>query len=518
MAKKQFNAGKYNNHHKKNLANRAAKIKKLFDDVTTQVALIGGRTGFNDPEEEFHWKDYPAAEKAVNKLLEGLTADIEAEIRKGDEQAWELSNAKNDAMLESIEVAGIATKTKAVQWQQRNIDALHDFMDRTTAGMNLSQRVWNLGQQAKAELELALEIGLVDGKSAAELSRDIRRHLLHPDKLFRRVRDKDTGALRLSKAAAAFHPGRGVYRSSYKNALRMTATENNMAYRTADHTRWQQIPFVIGIEIHTSDNHPVPDICDELKGVYPKDFKFIGFHPWCRCYVTTKLADKDDFQKYQELDDTEKGRFKFKGSIEEPPQEFKKWIADNEQRIVTGSSIPYFVKDNGKYLGDIGHEARLRVSTSELQEMKNRGYKDCKLDPKTCAMTATNPDHNIDKKRGWYETKVQEVGYNEGHRVILEAERHDRYCVRSTDGTWDYMPMEIATSESGTANNIRDKLKHCASKPETEVAVVFIPDGVDTSNIKAGLQKYKGLKNTTQWKEFKKIVFLGEHGIISIEK
>ena len=30
------------------------------------------------------------------------------------------------------------------------------------------------------------------------------------------------------KAAQAFHPGHGVYRSSYKNALRLAATETNM--------------------------------------------------------------------------------------------------------------------------------------------------------------------------------------------------------------------------------------------------------------------------------------------------
>ena len=59
------------------------------------------------------------------------------------------------------------------------------------------------------------------------LSRDVRRYLRNPDKLFRRVRDKH-GNLRLSKAAKAYHPGRGVYRSSYRNALRLTATENNM--------------------------------------------------------------------------------------------------------------------------------------------------------------------------------------------------------------------------------------------------------------------------------------------------
>ena len=114
-----------------------------------------------------------------------------------------------------------------------------------------------------------------------------------------RVRDKH-GNLRLSKAAKAYHPGRGVYRSSYRNALRLTATENNMAYRTADHLRWQQQPFVVGIEIKLSNNHTCKgvigrfvDICDDRAGVYPKDFKFVGWHPHCRCYCVPKQARRN---------------------------------------------------------------------------------------------------------------------------------------------------------------------------------------------------------------------------------
>ncbi|EJW89679.1 hypothetical protein EVA_22214, partial [gut metagenome] len=74
--------------------------------------------------------------------------------------------------------------------------------------------------------------------------------------------------------AAQFHPGRGVYRSSYMNARRLAATETNIAYRTADHLRWQDFDFVVGIRIVLSNNHTClgsdgkphkfTDICDEL--------------------------------------------------------------------------------------------------------------------------------------------------------------------------------------------------------------------------------------------------------------
>ena len=76
----------------------------------------------------------------------------------------------------------------------------------------------------------------------------------------------------------------------------MTATENNMAYRTADHEAWGELDFVIGQHIQLSNNHtiknskgirvPFHDICDEMEGNYPKDFKFTGWHPFCRCFAT----------------------------------------------------------------------------------------------------------------------------------------------------------------------------------------------------------------------------------------
>ena len=154
--------------------------------------------------------------------------------------------------------------------------------------MSLSDRVWRYTDQFKTEIEMGIDCGLRDGLDAAQMARRLKQYLQHPDKLFRRVRDEH-GNLQLSKAAAAFHPGRGVYRSSYKNARRLAATETNIAYRTADHVRWQQLDFIVGIEIHLSNNHtcrgrdgkpkPLYDICNELKGKYPKDFKFTGWHP-----------------------------------------------------------------------------------------------------------------------------------------------------------------------------------------------------------------------------------------------
>lgn len=348
---KKFTIAAYDRQHKENLAKRAKKVQQLYDAAVKRIAQAAAPSLFDtDEKKEFSFEDFPALKKEMDALMQDLGCSLQANIEDGDEESWTLSNTKNDAMVDSIIGKAELPKKTVQQWKHPHLEALSAFIDRKEAGMNLSKRVWSLTRQFKGEMELALELGMGQGKSAAELSRDIRKYLVYPDKLFRRVRDK-SGALRLSKAAAAFHPGRGVYRSSYKNALRMTATENNIAYRTADHTRWQALPFVLGIEIHISNNHPTDDICDIFDGKrFPKDFKFTGWHPWCRCYAVSVLASQEEMDAYTRaiINGEDVSNWKFKGEIDKMPKEFNQWMKDNETRIASAKTMPYFIKDNFK--------------------------------------------------------------------------------------------------------------------------------------------------------------------------
>lgn len=348
---KTFTIGTYDKKHKENLAKRARKVQQLYDAAIKRIVQTAAPSLFDaDPEKEFHFEDFPALKKEMEALMQDLGSSLQANIEDGDQESWTLSNTKNDAMVDSI-IGKKKLPAKTVKaWKHPHLEALNAFIARKEAGMNLSRRVWNLTQQFKSEMELALELGMGEGKSAAALSRDVRKYLVEPNKLFRRVRDK-SGALRLSKAAAAYHPGQGVYRSSYKNALRMTATENNIAYRTADHNRWQALPFVIGIEIHISNNHPTEDICDLFDGKrFPKDFKFTGWHPWCRCYAVSVLASQEEMDAYTTaiMNGEDASHWKFTGQVEKMPKEFNKWMKDNQARIENATSMPYFIKDNFK--------------------------------------------------------------------------------------------------------------------------------------------------------------------------
>lgn len=38
--------------------------------------------------------------------------------------------------------------------------------------------------------------------------------------------------------------------------------------------------------------------CDTLQGRYPKDFKWTGWHPFCRCFATAITASEKERDKY----------------------------------------------------------------------------------------------------------------------------------------------------------------------------------------------------------------------------
>ena len=405
---KTFTIGTYDKKHKENLAKRARKVQQLYDAAIKRIAQAAAPSLFDaDPKKEFHFEDFPALKKEMEALMQDLGSSLQANIEDGDQESWTLSNTKNDAMVDSIIGKKHLPKKVVQAWKHPHLDALNAFIARKEAGMNLSRRVWNLTQQFKSEMELAMELGMGEGKSAAALSRDVRKYLVEPNKLFRRVRDK-SGALRLSKAAAAYHPGQGVYRSSYKNALRMTATENNIAYRTADHNRWQALPFVIGIEIHISNNHPTEDICDLFDGKrFPKDFKFTGWHPWCRCYAVSVLASQEEMDAYTTaiMNGEDVSHWKFTGQVEKMPKEFNKWMKDNQARIENATSMPYFIKDNFKD-GDPAKGLRWEVQKTDEKTAPAKNAHDIIMENAAKRHAARTSEQIDDIKDAWRERRL----------------------------------------------------------------------------------------------------------------
>lgn len=305
-----------------------------------------------DSSKPFAFADYPKLNQIATKILQDFNDRIKVEILEGINEEWYNSNLQNDNRVEKVFSLTRLGKVPSV-YMQRNLMARNAFIARKTGkdGLNLSQRIWKYTGQFKQEMEMALDLGIADGKSAAQLSRDVHKYLNEPDKLFQRVKDKH-GVLQLSKNDKAYHPGQGVYRSSYNNAMRLTRTETNMAYRTADHTRWQQMNFIQGFEVRLSNNHSVVDICDDLKGFYPKEFKFIGWHPNCRCHVVAVLPTNEEFAAMQQALLDGEQQMVSERKVRSVPEGFKKWMKDNKERYKKAESkgtLPYFITDNKKF-------------------------------------------------------------------------------------------------------------------------------------------------------------------------
>lgn len=365
-------SNKWDARNKRNMAAVQRAIDELFKELSREAALIASVVSA-DGGKPFSFDDYPMTKQRVDRLLRDMRNGVQTVVLDGIDLGWQLGNDKNDALAD--EYFGVNVSELSPEQQRRyytnNAEAQAAFKTRRENGLNLSDRVWRYSDQFKDEIEMGIDIGLGEGLDADELSRRLRSYLREPHKLFRRVRDK-YGNLHLSKAAKAYHPGRGVYRSSYKNARRLAATETNIAYRTSDYERYQQLDFVVGIRIELSNNHtlngvPFYDICDELsaplgsnatkgKGCYPKDFKFTGWHPLCRCTTFSILktpeevfADNARIMAGEPLDGNSVNR------VEDVPLEFKKWVEDNRDRMARAKSLPYFLRDNGKYVTPVAN-------------------------------------------------------------------------------------------------------------------------------------------------------------------
>ena len=351
---------------------------------------------------------------------------------------------------------GTAEYSIPKEWLDHNLVKADAFNNRVVNGMNLSDRVWNITDSFYEDLRMAVDEGMKSGKSAQSLSREVRQLLKEPGNLYRRVRNR-YGKLVPSKRMRRKKTGKGVYKSSYKNALRLAGTETNIAYRTADHERWNALPFVEGIEISVSHtNHTVPDICDELAGVYPKSFKFVGWHPHCRCYAVAKLPSVEDYEKYREaMANGTDDEFEF-DEVTELPDNFKEWYANNEDKINSAKNVPYFIQDNFK-----GKKEDGKIRGIQMEEpLPNRNFKQ-------------NKEFYSKQIKLWADENLKEVQIDKhttAKRLIIQADEVDvivsREFLKETFNK--HLKSDELDAVMNVAMNVKEWLpnaKHVATEP-----------------------------------------------------
>ncbi|MCM1220188.1 MAG: hypothetical protein NC548_37430 [Lachnospiraceae bacterium] len=409
----------------------ALKVRSIMDKRIGEIVAMCEGLELQDGK-PFAFADYPEISKQVQATFRLMYSEIYQSIRGNITQEWYYSNADMDSLLAGLFGKGALEDKHFARYFGRNKEAMNQFFARKEAGMNLSQRVWAITGNTKADMEVAIDLSLGQGVDAGELSRKVRQYLQEPDMLFRRFRyrvqepvldnkgkpvldkngkpvmqgkvDKDGKPVygrkwkrrHYDKATDSFyweddnphnyHTGRGVYRSSYKNAMRLARTETNMAYRAADCERWKEMEFVRGFRVVLSKNHPCDDICNDLsaadendtsgRGEYPKGFVFKGWHTHCYCYCIPLLCTEDELFKLTEqiLRGEDTSGFVPAGVIEQPNEHFMQWVENNKDKISDQiadpqrgwGSLPYFLQDNyskasgkGNWVQEIKNEAGL---------------------------------------------------------------------------------------------------------------------------------------------------------------
>lgn len=285
----------YEKQHVQQLIQQEGSLKLIFDHFTRRIGKIMERwsdSGSNDV-----WVKNAALEKEVEKELAELRARIIKNIDDFSIDAWNRSNQKTDDLITGFVKDLPINKTLKDGLFTRNNEALKAFHNRKIDNLTISDRVWKATGTAKENIEYYLGSGLSVGRSANLISQDMRQLLANPDKRFHRINAE--GKLVPSAPMKAYHPGQGVYRSSFMNAKRLAVTNTNESYRTADSERWNRLDFVLGIEVRRSSSAKgACPICDPLTGKYPKDFKYWGWHPFCICVAIPILMSEDDFMNY----------------------------------------------------------------------------------------------------------------------------------------------------------------------------------------------------------------------------
>ena len=370
----------------------AEEVRMMFAEAVNDILALhksvphldeGVMYSFDDSTKKIQQE----AEETLRRLHSVTTLAIEAGIAL----EWDRANKECDELVRSCFGKDVAKSKKFAAWMQRNDEARRAFIARTDKnGMNLSKRIWRDVQQLKEEMEVAMTVAIGEGKSAASMSRKVRKYLDDPDLMFRRFRYKigedengnPTYGRKWKKRVIdpvtgkktwidydrdSYKTGQGVYKSAAKNAMRVTRTETNMAYRRADHERWQQMDFVLGIKIELSNQHPVTDICDFVQGDYPKDFVFDGWHPQCFCYATPILISEDEMAKVSEAFARGETYIPKGKPVTDTPKGFKKWVKDHKEQIQTAKNPPYWVRNNKDVVNGIwGKNASEDVTVAKM--------------------------------------------------------------------------------------------------------------------------------------------------------
>lgn len=352
------------------------RLGMLYSDFIKKLASLDYGEDVLEDDVLFNFDNFPNLKRRLDDIFKDYYAKNLLCYESGITDGVALGYSHDKADLASLSI--LSDKALSVA-RKVAADTFIASRLKSTKGLNLTQTIWNYCQQTKSEFEVAmsnvLADGLKKGTSAETLGRHIRQYLNDPDRMYRRYhtvqrlangQKKDVVTWRRKrvingKVRFVEEPlekvGRGVYRSSRMNALRVARTEINSAYHNARNERWANEPFVIGQYIHLSPQHDPEkdeDICDELQGYYPKDFKWSGWHPNCMCTsdpimvygeerkaLIRRLMNGEDISDYVSPN-----------RVKDVPEQYRRYIETNSEKIVSAlkrDKLAWHLANNKSY-------------------------------------------------------------------------------------------------------------------------------------------------------------------------
>jgi len=179
----------------------------------------------------------------------------------------------------------VAPKVSSLKWQRAQKRVLKNVLKKNITGQTPTRRIWDLAQGMEQIMRREVASGIMKGTSAQRLAKQIKKYT-SPAKIKTQF---DAGM------------GQGVYKTPFKNAVRIARTEANRAYSKASAEFAKTKPWVTGIQINVSagaTDHC--DYCIAMNGTTYTVQEFeelvdsgaFPFHPQCMCYETEIIDDE----------------------------------------------------------------------------------------------------------------------------------------------------------------------------------------------------------------------------------
>lgn len=322
----------------------------IVNDLSTGLSTI------EIGDSVFRFTDHTELNDTVDKVRNAFVLSIYSLIADGIDKEWANAQKSIKSLIKNASI--VYDEVFDDKYTANTIDA---FRKRTAGGLTISQRIWRRYYDFRDFLETSISASIQQEMNVSQIRTALVKDLQDINGL--RLRYKDMFGTMPQIKDVKYH------------IPRLVASEINMAYRESEQQGWRQLDFVLGLKINLSGSHKLKDICDDLAGVYPKSFKWYGWHPLDKCYMTPVLMPDTDFW------DWNNGGIK-RGEVKDVPQNFKQWVDDNVEKINSAKSPYFFIADN--WDGRLKDYARYKTDSN---------YKDVAFDYVSGGLKASHKGH-----------------------------------------------------------------------------------------------------------------------------